>query len=292
MKNRKQAKPFLKWAGGKSQLLETISKHIPPSFKTYYEPFIGSGALFFHLYSQNRIKNAVLADLNKDLIDCYRAVRSNPHGVIECMNDLLKERSKSDHNEHYYHIRNAIRNGDKWGKMKLEKRAACFIYLNKTCFNGLYRENKKGEFNVPTGNNKNVRIFEEDNILAASEALKVAMILGPIDFEEVFNKAIPKKNDFVYLDPPYDPRIGAAASFTQYTKENFGRNEQERLSKLAQKLTDKGCYVMLSNHNTDYIGKLYGGLRKIPIKAHRFINSKSENRINNSVNNELLIVNS
>jgi DNA adenine methylase len=286
-------KPFIKWAGGKTQLLTKLLEYTPPNFHTFYEPFLGSGAFFFRLFSEGLIKNAVLADLNGDLINCYRAIRKNPYAVIDKIDELKKERARQDPEKHYYDIRDNMRNNVKaWDKLKSHEKAAIFIYLNKTCFNGLYRENKKGEFNVPVGSYKNIHFYEEDNLVEASKALKSAMLLEPMDFEKVFKVCKPKKNDFVYLDPPYDPINGSAtASFTAYTKSSFGKNEQERLAQLFGKLDKANCHAMLSNHNTDYIVSLFNGFKKIKVQANRLISSKSLNRKNISNDNELLVIN-
>jgi len=206
-----KVQPFLKWAGGKSQLLEQYAVFFPQRYKRYLEPFLGGGAVFF--YSEPNV--AILSDYNKDLIQCFSAVKNNVKRLI----DLLKIH-KERHSKEYYERMRRDYNTKKLDKIE---RASIFIYLNKTCFNGLYRVNSKGEFNVPFGKHKNPAIFDEENLLAASKLLKQTK-LNSGDFSKILEYA--QKDDFVYLDPPYYP-LNRTSNFTSYTAEKFLEEEQE-----------------------------------------------------------------
>lgn len=261
--SKKRVEPFLKWAGGKSQLLEQFKPLFPKegTYKRYIEPFTGGGAVFFYLEP----KDAIISDLNKDLIEAYKIVKSHPKELIE----LLKKYEKKHSKQFYLKIREEY-NFDKLDKIN---KAAHLIYLNKTCFNGLYRVNSKGEFNVPFGQHKNFSV-NEAGILSANKILKKTKI-EHTDFTQVLKNA--KKGDFVYFDPPYYP-LNAGSNFTTYTKENFLEKEQEKLKETFKKLDARGCILMLSNSDTSYIRKLYKEWNIKKVSAKRFINCMAEKR--------------
>ncbi len=265
------AKPFIKWAGGKRQLLNSLLSQAPESFNTYHEFFIGGGALFFELFNQGRIKNAVLADLNPRLMNAYEVVKRKPTGLIE----ELKKRKYSNTSEAFYKIR-------EWEPLDSVEQAARFIYLNKTAFNGLYRENKSGKFNVPFGRYKNPKIVDVEGIRNASRALQKAKLFCG-DFSEITRLA--KKDDFAYFDPPYLP-VTKTASFTAYTSQSFTIDDQIRLKETFTSLAKNGIKVMLSNSHTPIIDELFSDSEKSTIKANRMINCKSDKR---GPVNELLI---
>lgn len=247
-----KAEPFVKWAGGKSQLLKDYRKLYPDKFDTYYEPFLGSGAVFFDLYSLNKIKKAVLSDINKDLMNLWAAIKENVHELLSMLEELQKHVNDRDY---YYRVRkefNSIKLHEDFINKPDIRKAALFLYLNKTCYNGLYRVNSKGEFNVPFGRYKNPRIYNEENLLAVHKILKDdnKIILLCKDFQEAVKDA--GEGDFIYFDPPYQP-ISETASFTEYTPGGFGYKEQVRLSRVFKELDERGCYVMLSNSNKEEV---------------------------------------
>ncbi len=265
-------KPFVKWAGGKRQLVDILLSNVPPSFNRYFEPFVGGGALLFELQPQK----AVISDINEELINAYKVIKDN---VEELINSLKKHKNTK---EYYYAIR-AINPKT----LTPVERASRFIYLNKTCFNGLYRENSKGQFNVPFGRYKNPKICDEENLRAVSEFLnKIEITILNCDYKITCEMA--KSGDFVYLDPPYYP-ISKTASFTKYNKNGFSEEDQIELSEIFKELDRKGCYVMLSNSNTEFIKKLYANYRIQEIKANRFINCKANRRGKSNI--EVLITN-
>ena len=259
----RHARPFVKWAGGKGQLIEQIKGYIPEEFKTYYEPFIGGGALFFYLWNEERLKKAVIADNNPDLINIYRVIKEDVDELIE----NLKNPKYVNEKEAYYKIR-------EWEPEDPVEKAARMLYLNKTCFNGLYRVNSKGKFNVPFGRYKNPKFLDEGNLREVHEALKNTEI-RLCDFEEGVKGT--KKGDFVYFDPPYHP-LSITANFTSYTKQSFKEEDQMRLAKTFKRLAKKGVYVMLSNSYTDFIEKLYGEFNLQTVYAKRYINSDPNGR--------------
>lgn len=260
-----KAKPFIKWAGGKSKLIAQFLPHIPSEIKgTYYEPFLGGGAMFFHLQP----KKAVLSDINPKLVNTYIQVRDNVPGIIF----LLKEHQANHSQKYYYKIRQSYNNPTD----SIES-AAQFIYLNKTGFNGLHRENKSGEFNVPVGKSKTPWIVDECGLRAASQALHNAEIVcrGIKDFP-VNELGL---EDFVYLDPPYQS-VSKTSNFTSYCKDGFTEKDQETLQELFQILSMEGVAVALSNSDCEYIRKLYNGNIIHDISAARCINSKGNKRGN------------
>lgn len=266
--------PFLKWAGGKGQLLDQYSNYFPEKFGRYFEPFIGGGAVFFHL----RPENALLSDSNQELINCYRQVRENPEELMELL-ETHKQRYQENPKEYFYKIREQV-----YENLSDPEKAARTIFLNKTCYNGLYRLNSWGEFNVPIGKYKNPGIYDPENIRAASEALSAAE-LRVMDYTEIRNFV--SAGDLVYLDPPYHP-LNETSSFTGYTEASFSDEDQKKLALLYHDLDHMGCRVMLSNSNTKLINSLYSRYNIVKISANRAINSRADRR---SAIHELLILN-
>lgn len=235
-------RPFLKWAGGKTQLADDLLARRPLRFHAYHEPFLGSGAIFFRLYRENLIRRAILSDINAELIDTYLAIRDHVTEVIHILAEF-------PHSKEFYY---EIRKKDPW-QLTLPERAARMIYLNKTGYNGLYRVNRKGQFNVPFGRYKSPKYLDRENLLAASRALQnVEILCAP--FETVVERAQP--GDWVYFDPPYVP-LSPTANFTSYYAEGFGLQEQQRLRDVCIALTHKQVYVMISNSDTAIVRSLY-----------------------------------
>ena len=263
--------PFIKWVGGKRNLLKQLLPLFPKKFNNYFEPFLGGGAVFFELYSKNLLENkkVVLSDINKELINTYKVIQNNPHNLIEKLKIYKKEHSK----EFYYYIRELDRK-ENFNNLSNIERASRFIYLNKTCFNGLYRVNKKGYFNTPMGSYKNPNIADEETILSASQALKEATILHQ-SFEQIVNNT--QKDDFIYFDPPYYP-LNKTSSFTSYDSNTFLEEEQKKLFKVFQNLDKKGCFIALSNSDTSFIKNLYKEYNISFVRANRAINSKANSR--------------
>jgi DNA adenine methylase len=262
----KNPKPFLQWVGGKRSLISQYQDFFPKKINKYYEPFLGGGAVFFHLNPNNSILN----DSNIELIETYKAIRDNPKEVIELLK-MLKERHSLDL---YTNIRNLDRDTERFSKFTSTEIASRLIYLNQTCFNGVYRVNKHGQFNVPIGSSLNRLICDEDSIFNASKILKKVKLYS-IDFEKVIEKA--GKDDFVYFDPPYFP-ISQYSDFTRYTKDKFYTKDQERLKDVFDKLDKKGCKVMLSNSDCDYIRNLYKGYNIHVVYSGRTLNSDKNKR--------------
>lgn len=249
---------FVKWAGGKNQLLEQFKNLYPKKIQGYFEPFLGGGAVFFYIKKNHSPKSIHLSDTNSQLINCYDVVRNNPDALTE----LLKSHKSKHSKEYYYTIRKQDPN-----QLSPIEAAARFIYLNKTCFNGLYRVNSEGKFNVPIGKYKNPSILNEKTIREASELLQgVKMTSEP--FEKIVSKA--SKGDFIYLDPPYLP-LSKTSSFTGYTKDSFSEKDQKRLAEVFKVLDKKGCLLMLSNSDHPLIRSLYSGYRIETVKAGRAI---------------------
>lgn len=270
MKTTKRTAPFLKWAGGKSRLLSVFDRYFPKSYGTYFEPFLGAGAVFFHLTSKDMIAESIISDSNMDLMNCYSVTRNRLKSLLSNLRILQKR--VNDKSFYYSHVRprfNQI-NLDNGLKGNVEK-ASLLIYLNKTCYNGLYRVNSKGEFNVPWGRYKSPRILDESNLRAVSSVLnKPGVRIMCDDYAKVAQYA--RKGDFVYFDPPYQP-LSRTASFTSYTANNFELKDQIRLARLFQKLDSRGCLLMLSN--SPRAESLYAGhgYRIERVKAARAINS-------------------
>lgn len=256
---------FLKWAGGKTRLLQEYDHLIPKEFDNYYEPFLGGGALFFYLRQKNPngTKKFHISDINRELINTYRMVKSKPYKLIELL-EKHKELHDSFGKAYYYNIRNM----DSEELSNVEK-AARFIYLNKTCYNGLYRVNSKGCFNVPIGRYNNPGIYDKNTIIKASKLLKNVKIEG-----KPYPKILDKTDDgsFVYLDPPYYSE-SSTANFTSYNETAFAKADQENLAEVFKELDRNGCSIMLSNSNHKFIRKLYKDYSPFTeIKAKRLIN--------------------
>jgi DNA adenine methylase len=268
--------PFLKWVGGKRQLLPIIKQYIPKQYNTYYEPFVGAGAVLFELQP----KKAVINDLNQELINCYRVIKDN-------LDELLKEfnRGYIDTEERYYAIRNWDRSYDYSNNFKSWIRAARTIYLNKTDFNGLYRVNKNGYFNAPYGKHGNFKPDVENITEVNQYLINNNIIIYSVDFETAVEDAI--EGDFIYIDSPYDT-ISDTANFTSYTKEGFTKEDQIRLRNCFKKLSERGCYCMASNAGTDFIEELYKDFNIVDIEARRNINCDGNKRGKVS---EILIMN-
>jgi DNA adenine methylase len=265
MVKNKLVAPVVKWAGGKRQVIDQITKYVP-DYSIYYEPFLGGGAVLFALQPEE----AVVNDINSELINLYKVIKDNVEELIE---ELKQHRNEKDY---YYKIRELDRNKDKYGKLTPVQRASRIIYLNKTCYNGLFRVNKAGEFNTPFGNYKNPNIVNETALKAVSNYFCQARVTFTCrDFGEVLKEA--GKGAFVYLDPPYYP-VSDTSSFTGYVKGGFDRDEQIRLKKACDKLNEKGIKFLLSNSATDFIKNLYRDYRIEIITAKRAINSKAERR--------------
>jgi len=267
----KKYQPFIKWVGGKRGLLKQLLPLFPTEFKNYYEPFVGGGAVFFELYSLGYLKDKkiYLSDINSELINAYNVVKDNPIDLISNL-EIYKEK----HSKDFYYETRALDREDEFLKTSELERATRFIYLNKTCFNGLYRVNKKGYFNTPIGSYKNPNIADKDTIFSANEALQNTIITNTT-FNEVQIKA--KSNDLVYFDPPYYP-LTETANFTSYSENNFLDEKQKELFNVFDNLSQNNCYVLHSNSDTEFIKKLYRKYNINIVKANRFINSKSNGR--------------
>jgi DNA adenine methylase len=264
-KKNELVQPFLKWAGGKRQLLPVIREHLPKQFKKYFEPFVGAGAVLFDL----KPKKAQINDANAELVNCYEVIKTEPEALIE---DINRHQVTS---EYYYWLRNLDRDSS-FTKLTKVERASRIIFLNKTCYNGLFRVNRQGQFNVPYGDYKNPTIIVEVVIRAVSSYLNDNDIeISSTDFAVAVSAA--RKGDFVYLDPPYDP-LTDTASFTGYNLNKFDKAEQHRLKAVFDELTQRQCHVLLSNSATKFISELYKSYKVIPVEASRNINSVGAGR--------------
>jgi DNA adenine methylase len=265
-----QTQPFLKWAGGKSQLLYQYEPYFPKDhMRGYYEPFVGSGAVFFHLRGRELFETYYLSEINVELLNCYRIVRDRVEDLIK----LLAEHKTRHNHEYYYFVRNRDRDS-MWSHASPVERAARMIYLNKTCYNGLWRVNQQGHFNVPMGRYKNPDIVNEDRLRAASRALQ-GVELAAEDFELVIRRA--SHGDFVYFDPPYFP-LSETSNFTSYARDDFGEYEQRKLALVFSEMDRRGCRVMLSNSDTPFVRELYQNYRIETVTARRVINSAKSKR--------------
>ena len=264
-KKNKLVQPVVKWAGGKRQLLQEIDKYIPQRISTYYEPFLGGGALLYHLQP----RRAIVSDTNKELINVYNVIRDN---VEELILDLSQHVNTE---EHYYYVREMDRLPE-YEQMSNIQKASRIIYLNKTCYNGLFRVNSQGQFNVPYGKYKKPNIINDIVLRAVSGFLKSNDIrFLNVDYEESLYGI--RRGAFVYFDPPYDP-ISDTSSFTGYTLDGFGRDEQLRLKQVCDRLNQKGIKFLLSNSATPFIKKLYADYIVEIVGANRSINSNAGNR--------------
>ena len=258
-----KAKPFVKWVGGKTQLLPELASRMPNRFSRYFEPFIGGGALFFYLQPEK----STLIDINEELTNTYTVIK---YKIDELITDLKRHVYEK---EYYYQIRNVDRT-DEYKLWSDVRRASRLIYLNKCCFNGLYRVNSKGEFNTPIGRYKNPKILDRSNLRFCSQALQKAEIING-SFLEVESRV--KKNDFVYFDPPYAP-LNATSNFTGYSKKGFDGEMQLKLKALCDRLDRKGIRFMVSNSNAQLILDLYQDYKIEFVYAARAINSKANKR--------------
>ncbi len=256
-------RPFLKWAGGKRQILNQIDPFLPKDFEFYIEPFVGGGALFFYLLPEK----AILIDKNPVLINSYRVIKENVEELIELLGNHKNEE------DYYYKMRNADRTPDfrNWSDIKKASRT---IYLNRCCYNGLYRVNSKGQFNVPFGKYKNHNFCDKENLRAVNMVLQNVKIIND-SFERCHD--FTNERTFIYFDPPYVP-LSKTASFTSYTKENFIKEDQIKLKRLIDKLTEIGSKVMLSNSYNDFILDLYKEYFIKKVSAKRAINSNASKR--------------
>lgn len=273
MKN--EVPTFVKWAGGKKQLLKQFEPFIPKKFNRFIDPFVGGGAFTFFIIKNFNPKEVIISDTNEELMNAYRVIRDDVENLIKELKKLKQKHSK----EIYYKIRD-----EDPSLISPLTRASRFIYLNKTCFNGLYRVNSKGKFNVPMGKYKNPLICPEESLREISELLQNVKIKNE-SFENCVNWA--KKRDFVYFDPPYYP-LKKGKSFTTYTKNNFLEEEQKKLKETFDKLDKKGCKVMLSNSDTGFIKNLYKKYNQKVVKATRMINCDAKKR---GAINELVVTN-
>ena len=263
-----KGKPFVKWAGGKRQILDKLKKYVPNDYNTYFEPFVGGGALLFELAP----KNAVINDSNTELMNVYKVLCNEDKFKKMCR--VLNNYEANHSEEFFYEIRNKDRNKNTYNKLSDYTRAARTIYLNKSCFNGLYRVNSKNEFNVPFGKKTKVNTYEGNNLITVSMYLTLNNIeILNTDFEDAVSTA--KKGDFVYFDPPYDSDTNI---FNNYTEDGFGKTEQARLARVFKELDEKGVYVMLSNYNTTLINELYKDYNINIIEAKRSISANSSKR--------------
>lgn len=298
-------RPFLKWAGGKSQLLKAFEARLPEPIKEskyilrYLEPFVGGGAMFFYLKTHYQIEQAYLFDINPDLIICYKVLQKNHQELITILAELASTfmaKDQDDRKSFYYQIRDRFNQQ----RMNLDflnynntwiERAGYLIFLNKTCYNGLFRLNQKGEFNVPYGHHKKPRFYDADNLKKINKALQnTELICG--DFTEA--EKFVTKQSFVYFDPPYRP-LSSTANFTTYSRYGFSDFDQKRLAAFYKKLDRKGAYLMLSNSDPknenvddDFFDSLYQGYKIERIPARRYINRDASKR---GAINELIIRN-
>ena len=273
-------KPFVKWAGGKRQLIPILNQNIPESFGTYYEPFLGGGALLFHILTDKNGQKCSISDLNSDLVLAYTTIRDRIDSLIASLKNHEKNYQKNSES-YYYSIRESN------PRSAIEKTSR-LIFLNRTCFNGLYRVNSKGKFNVPLGKYSNPNIVNEENLRAVSHILQSSRIsIKCRDFEAVLRDA--KKGDLIYFDPPYQP-VSATANFTSYTNKDFTYDDLTRLAELCLKLDSRGCNVLLSNSDSKEVAEVFAkNTWKITrIEANRSINSNSKKRTGHF---ELLIKN-
>jgi len=258
-------RPLMKWAGGKTQLLPQLVAAVPPAYGRYIEPFVGGGALFFHL----RPAEAVVADSNGELISMYRAVADDPDAVFESL-QLMKNTE-----EFFYEIRSRD-----WSTLPATEAAARMLFLNRACFNGLYRVNRKGEFNVPFGRYTRLSLPDLGHLRTAARVLRSAEIVEG-DYLAVLSRYAPP-GDLVFLDPPYVP-VGVDSDFKRYTKEQFSEDDHRRLATEVHRLVDLGCNVLLTNANHPLVHELYKGFQAEVIPTKRFINSNGKGRTGEDV---------
>jgi DNA adenine methylase len=262
--------PFVKWAGGKTSLLPHLIPRVPLHLTDYYEPFVGGGALYFRICARTTSFTAHLSDTNEELITAYRVIKESPEELIRLLSRFQREyNSAEDKGAYFYQKRD-------WPPADRIESAARLIFLNKTCYNGLYRVNSKGEFNVPFGRYKNPRILNTDVIRAVSRVLENTKAeLRSFDYKDALVAC--GKADFVYLDPPYQPP-SKTSSFTDYTPGGFSEKDQEELAEEFGKLVDRGCIVLLSNSETPLTRHLYRDFEVVKVAVNRPINSVGTGR--------------
>lgn len=299
MKIKEKVRPFVKWAGGKGSLIPQITKYYPEDLKTgvidkYVEPFVGGGAVLIDILQKYDVKEAYAYDTNKDLINAYNVIKTEVNSLINKLKKYEDEYislEMEDRKKYYYDVRSEYNSSEiKEGKISL-KRAAEFIFLNRTCFNGLYRVNQSGDFNVPMGKYKNPTICDEENLEALSKLIKnVEFICGDYQTTE----EIVDKNTFVYFDPPYRP-LSVTSGFTSYTKDDFDDEDQKQLASYFRTLDTKDAKLMLSNSNPKNVNEedtffddIYSGFNIKELQANRMINANANKRGKIS---ELLIIN-
>ncbi|MBE6500206.1 MAG: Dam family site-specific DNA-(adenine-N6)-methyltransferase [Methanobrevibacter thaueri] len=289
------AKPFLKWVGGKGQLLKEIDQRLPKIVKDdelecYFEPFVGAGSVFFHLKNNYKISKSIISDINPELILTYKAIQKDYKKVIKELKPLKKEyndyKTAEERKNCYLEKRKLFNenlkeiNYDEVGELEF-RRAAQMIFINKTCFNGMFRVNKEGKFNVPAGRYENPSIYKEDNLYEVHKVLNDNVIIKTQDFLEI--EPYVTNKSFIYLDPPYRP-LNQTSNFTQYYKDNFGDLDQIRLSEFIQRLSKKHIPMLLSNSNSknednkSYFKKLYKNQKIEYVKARRNINANAKKR--------------
>jgi DNA adenine methylase len=268
--SRQHLSPFVKWAGGKTSLLPHLLPNVPRQLSDYYEPFLGAGALFLGICARTTSFNAHLSDINEELITTYKVIKQSPEELIRLLSRFQREYDSTlDKSAYFYRKRS-------WRPVDWIESTARLIFLNKTCYNGLYRVNSKGEFNVPFGRYKNPRILNSDNILAVSQVLQDTKAeLRSIHYKEALASC--GKSDFVYLDPPYQPP-SKTSSFTDYTPGGFSQKDQEELAEEFEKLVDRGCTVLLTNSETSLTRHLYREFEVRKVTVNRPINSVGTGR--------------
>lgn len=285
-----KAKPFVKWAGGKKFILPTLEQNLPVGFGqlkniTYIEPFVGGGAMLFHMLNNyTNIKRVIINDINLDLINCYRMIKDEPQTLIDYLKEyevLYYSGTIEERNIVYYSLREKYNEDD----ISSNERAALFIFLNKTCFNGLYRVNNSGKYNVPTGRYKHPLICDKETIMLDHQLLNsVEFHILNGDYKQVYKRLSNNHSNFVYLDPPYRP-LSTTSYFKEYSNSPFGDTQQEELKQFCDKLTNKGCQFILSNSDSknedgsSYFEELYQGYNFSRIYAPRFINALPEKRV-------------
>jgi len=268
--SKQHLSPFVKWAGGKASLLPDLLRHVPSHLSSYYEPFLGGGALFFAICARGTSFNAQLSDINNELIDTYRVIRDKPDELIQLLSEFQHECYGSKDPASYFYEKRA------WRPSSVIESAARLIFLNKTCYNGLYRVNSRGEFNVPFGRYKKPRILNAENIRAVSRALRdTNAYLRSADYRNSLSTC--GKGDFVYLDPPYQPQ-SKTSSFTDYTPGGFSERDQNELAEEFEKLVDRGSTVLLSNSETPLTTRLYREFEVRSVIVNRPINSVGSGR--------------
>lgn len=261
-------RPFVKWAGGKRQSLQQLEQYSPRNFSTYYEPFLGGGAVFFHLVKRRPRFNAILSDINSELINAYDVVKNSVKGLIKELR-LHEARYKLAPKKYYYQVRAEEPFDD-------VRKAARLIFLNRTCYNGLYRVNRMGKFNVPFGRYENPTICDKENLLTVSQVLRWSNAkLLAADYREATKDA--GKGDFVYFDPPYQP-ASATANFTSYTDSGFSFDDQMRLGDWFRELDKRGCRVTLSNSSKEEMRRIYRGYSVMEVEVLRAISCKADGR--------------